>query len=276
MAILDAHVHVWTSDTTRYPLAPGIDAAEMQPKSFTAEDLLRECRPEGVERIVLIQVRFYGFDNRYMLDTMKRYPGVFAGVAVVDWTSPRPDEAMERLAREGVRGFRIRSAGLPPESWAETPSIERMFRYAADHGLAICPLLDPPALPSLARMCARHLRTRVVIDHLARIGGDGEIREADVHTLCQMAHFPEVRVKVSAFYALGRKRPPHDELEPLVRRIYEAFGAKRLMWGSDAPLALRDESYRDSLALVRDGCAWLKPDEREWILRRTAEQLFFA
>jgi predicted TIM-barrel fold metal-dependent hydrolase len=158
----------------------------------------------------------------------------------------------------------------------ETESLDRMFRCAADHGLAICPLLDPDALPSLARMCAKHLKTRVAIDHLARIGEDGEIREADLHALCGMAHFPEVHVKVSAFYALGKKRPPHDDLEPVIRRVHAAFGARRLMWASDCPFAVVDEQYRDSLALVRDGCPWLSADDRQDLLHRTAARVFFA
>ena len=275
MPIIDAHVHVWTPDTERYPLAKGFTKADMKPASFTPEELLTHCKPEGVDRIVLIQMSYYGFDNSYMVDTMRRFPGVFGGVGVVDWTARRPDEAMAALAKDGVRGFRVYPAKAPIETWMETDSFDRMFRYARDHHLALCPLIDASALPSLSRMCAKHLDTTVVIDHLCRIGIDGTIREADVHALCEMAHFPEVRVKVSAFYALGKKKPPHDDLEPLIRRVHGAFGAKRLMWASDCPFAVVDEKYRDSLALVRDGCPWLKPDEREWLLRKTAQAVFY-
>ena len=91
-----------------------------------------------------------------------------------------------------------------------------------------------------------------------------------------LAHFPEARVKVSAFYALGRKKPPHDDLEPLIRQVFDAFGPQRLMWASDCPFAVQDEKYRDSLALVRDRCPWLKPEDRQWLLRKTAAGFFFA
>ncbi|HTE17980.1 MAG TPA: amidohydrolase family protein, partial [Armatimonadota bacterium] len=201
---IDAHSHVWTPDTERYPLAPGFTKEQMQPPSFTPEELFAQCRPEGVRRVVLIQMSYYRFDNRYMLDMMRKHPGTFGGVGMVDWTAPKPDVEMLRLAKQGVRGFRVPSGNEPAENWMETESFDRMFRCAADHRLAICPLMNPRGLPSLSRMCAKHLKTRVVIDHLCRIGIDGEIRDADVHALCMMAHFPEVRVKVSAFYALGK------------------------------------------------------------------------
>jgi predicted TIM-barrel fold metal-dependent hydrolase len=273
---IDAHVHVWTPDTSKYPLAAGFKKENMQPPSFTPEELFSHCKPLGVERIVLIQMSFYGFDNSYMLEQMKRFRGVFGGVGVVDWNGPKPDEDMKRLARGGVRGFRVRCADEPAPDWLETEGFERMFRYGADEGLAICPLMNPKGLPSLMRMCAKHPKTRVVVDHLCRIGIDGEIRDADTHSLCALAHYPEVRVKVSAFYALGRKKPPHDDLLGIIRPVYDAYGAERLMWASDCPFAVDREKYDDSMATLRDRATWLTHEDRDWIFRRTAEKIFFG
>src|SRR4051812_31975770 len=82
---VDAHVHVWTPDTQRYPLAPGFTVKkDMVPRSFTPEQLFAHCRPQGVNRVVLIQMNFYEFDNSYMLDQIAHYHGVFRGVAIVD------------------------------------------------------------------------------------------------------------------------------------------------------------------------------------------------
>ena len=77
---IDAHVHVWTPDNKRYPLAQGFKKEDMKPASFTPEELFAHCRPVGVTRIVLIQMSFYRFDNSYMLDMMSRHKGTFSGV----------------------------------------------------------------------------------------------------------------------------------------------------------------------------------------------------
>jgi predicted TIM-barrel fold metal-dependent hydrolase len=63
MRFIDAHVHVWTPDTARYPLAHGFKQEDMKPASFTPEELFRHCKPAGVGRVNLIQMSFYGFDN---------------------------------------------------------------------------------------------------------------------------------------------------------------------------------------------------------------------
>jgi predicted TIM-barrel fold metal-dependent hydrolase len=275
MAYIDAHVHVWTPDTAHYPLAAGFKRDDMKPASFTPEQLMAHARPTGVDRIVLVQMSFYGFDNSYMLDTMKGFPGAYGGIAVVDWTSPKPDQAMLDLLEHGVRGFRIYPKDVPLERWVESAGFERMFAAGAESGQAMCCLINPDALPSLDRMCRRHPKTPVVIDHLCRIGVDGQVRDADVAALCRMAEREQVRVKVSAFYALGKKQPPYDDLAPMIQRVYEAYGAKRLMWATDCPYQVDDHTYADSVNLVKNRLAFLSDDDKKWILEKTAEGLFF-
>src|SRR5207237_2723443 len=105
MNYLDAHVHVWTPDTTRYPLAAGFKKEEMKPDSFTPEELFKHCKPSGVGRINLIQMSFYGFDNFYMLDMIAKHPDVFVGTAVINPLGKDPAREMEQLARKVVRAY---------------------------------------------------------------------------------------------------------------------------------------------------------------------------
>jgi predicted TIM-barrel fold metal-dependent hydrolase len=200
---------------------------------------------------------------------------MFSGVGIVDPSAPAPDQTMKELARRGVRGFRI-VPGASRQTWLDSDGMETMWKTGAKERLAMCPLIGPEALPSVDRMCSRHPGTPVVIDHLARIGADGAIREADVKALCALAKHRNVKVKVSAFYALGRKQPPYTDLEPLIRGVYDAYGARRLMWASDCPFQVQNgHRYIDSIALVREGLPFLSPEDRDWILGRTAATVFF-
>ncbi|MEY4940528.1 MAG: hypothetical protein RIQ93_2263 [Verrucomicrobiota bacterium] len=274
---IDAHSHLWTPDTDRYPLMEGFAKADMRPPSFTPEELFAHTKPNGVTRIVAIQMSFYRFDNRYMLDSMRRFPGVFSGVGLVDENGPQPQDRMRELARGGVRGFRIRPPEPNAASWLTSPGMAAMWKAGADDGLAMCPLINPAAFPAVAKLCERFPRTRVVIDHCGRVGADGEIRESDLAALCALARFPLVHVKTSAFYALGKKQPPYTDLAPLIKRLRDAFGAERLMWASDCPYQVqKDHTYAASIGLIRNGLNFLSATDREWMLRRTAEKIFFS
>ncbi len=261
---IDAHAHVWPA------------RASANPSSFTPEQLLAQAAPCGVERVVLIQMSFFRFDNSYMLSAIQRYPGVFSGVAVVDHASERSQSEMQHLSELGVRGFRIVPDGQP-QTWLDSEGMAAMWSWAAENGLAICPLIDPDALPSIDRMCQRFPQTVVIIDHLARIGVDGRIRDADVSQLCELARHRNIHVKVSAFYALGRKTPPYSDLGPMIRRVVDAYGPQRLMWATDSPFQVQNpHTYSASLALIREHLEFLSSDDREWLLRKTAHRVFFG
>ena len=273
---IDAHVHVWTPDRKLYPFDRRYAGPAADPTSFTPEQLFAHTRPAGVSRIVLIQMSFYGTDNSYMLDAMKRYPSTFSGVAVIDAHSAAVHSEMLRLKRRGVRGFRI-MPGVNIKGWLETEGMLAMWKCGAEQRLAMCCLIGADAIPSVDRMSARFPETPVVIDHLARIGFDGEVRDADVRALCDLSRHRNMYVKISAFYALGKKQYPYTDLGPMIRRVYESFGPHRLMWASDAPFQVQEpHTYAGSLELVRDRLDFLNSHDRDYLLGKTAEQLFFA
>lgn len=276
--IIDAHSHIWTRDIDAYPLAKGITLGHLAPPSFTVEELLNTVQPLGVERIVLIQHRpFHGVDNSYITDTMARYPELFSAVACIDETAAHPEREMDRLKQLGVRGFRIRPGEGGTERWRDSEGICTMWRHAGESGLVICPLIDADYLPEVDAMCTQYPDVSVVIDHIARIGVDGEIREEDLKNLTQLARHPLVNIKVSAFYALGKKQPPHTELIPMIRRLYDAFGPERLMWASDSPYQMGGpNTYADSLALITDRIDFLTPSDKQWLLRKTAARVYFG
>jgi predicted TIM-barrel fold metal-dependent hydrolase len=278
MNFIDAHVHVWTPDTAHYPLAEGFKKADMKPASFTPEELFKHTRPNGVARVNLIQMSYYGFDNKYMLDMIALYPDVFVGTAIVDPLGADPAREMTRLRREGVRAFRIYpSLGkVPVDAWLQPAGYSKMFDTAARNNQALSCLISPDALPELERMCRKFPDTTVIIDHLCRIGSTEAIRDQDVEALCGMARFKNVLVKVGAFYALGKKKAPYTDLAPLIQNVIKAFTARRCMWESDCPFQVSDgHKYADSINLIQTGLPFLTDDEKSYLLQRTAADFFF-
>jgi predicted TIM-barrel fold metal-dependent hydrolase len=272
---VDAHVHVWTPDRQHYPRSGRDRDARFETASFTPEQLFANAKPCGVNRVVLIQMNFYGFDNSYMLDAIGKYKDAFRGVAVVDESAPDVSRTMRKLSTLGIRGFRI-SSGTQSQTWLESPGMAAMWKCAAETSQAMCALVNPEDLPSLDRMCTRFPDTKVVIDHLARLGMAGPLRDSDVSMLCNLARHKHVHVKVSAFYALGKKSYPYTDLADTIRRVRDAYSASRLMWGSDSPFQEENgNTYAGSIELVRDRLDFLTPDDRQWMLRKTAEEVFF-
>jgi predicted TIM-barrel fold metal-dependent hydrolase len=256
----------------------------MKPASFTPEDLFKHTKPNGVNRINLIQMSFYGFDNSYMTHMIALHKGVFAGTAVIDPAGREPGRLMTKLAREGVRAFRVYPGlerGIRPnagagKNWLEAEGFGKMFAAGEKNNQAISCLIGPDALPDLDRTCKKYPGTPVIIDHLCRIGADGTIRDSEVDALCAMAKHKKVLLKVGAFYALGKKKAPYTDLAAFIEKVVKAFGPQRCMWESDCPFQVSDgHTYKDSIELVRSRLKFLSADDRDWLLRKTAEKFFF-
>ncbi|HVJ86047.1 MAG TPA: amidohydrolase family protein [Caulifigura sp.] len=275
---VDAHSHIWTDDVAKYPLVNNQPVSKLAPRTFTADELLAIARPVGVSRVVLIQHRpYFGVDNRYLVDVIAAYPGVFSGVACIDAEQATPEREMQRLKGLGFRGFRIQPGEGGAARWIDSPGINAMWSAAAREGLAICPLLGAEELGQVDEMCRKYPETTVVVDHFARIGMTGDFPEKDVQALVGLKRYHRVNVKVSAFYFLGRKKPPYDDLAPLIRRVLDAFGPDRLMWGSDCPYQLgAGNNYAASLELIQKGLDFLIASDREALLRKTATRVFFS
>lgn len=273
---IDAHSHIWTPDTSQFRLQPGMTPDDLAPRSFTDAELMAVARPCGVGRVVLIQhTYFHGYDNSYLIDAWRRHPDVFRVVGMVDDLRQKCGIAMKQFLKQGVTGFRIAPRkGIT--DWLQTDGMTDMWKTAAETRQPMCCLINPEDLPGVDAACRRHPDTPVVIDHFARIGIDGTIRESDLDKLCALAKHKHVKVKISAYYALGDKKPPHHELIPMIRRLYETFGARRLMWASDCPYQLDGANdYEPSIALIRDTIDFVSDTERRQLLKDTAEETFY-
>ena len=276
---IDAHVHVWTSDIERYPLADGMTKENMNPPSFTPEELFRHTKDSGVTRVNLIQMSYYGFDNAYMLDMMERYPGTFAGTAIVDPFGLDPAAEMLRLAAQKCYAFRIQPSHSkePPESWLQPEPMDILFATAAAHNLALSALIRLDGLPEVERMCAKYPDAPVIIDHLNLIatGDSWPVQEEHIAAIRRLSRHKNVYMKVGAFYALGDHTPTHVELLPVIQLVVEAFTPQRCMWESDSPFQMTNHTYDSSIALIRDHADFLSPSDKNAILRDTAARLLF-
>lgn len=270
---IDAHSHIWTSDVKRFPLAPGKTVADLNPRSFTPQTLIALGKTENVTRHVLISHSIYhGFNNDYYIYATKKYPSVFAIVGAMDPRLERIPSLMRANRKLGITGYRILPKG--DANWLQAASMQTMWKTGATNRIAMCPLIDPQYIAALDPMCKQFPNTTVVIDHCARIDTQ---HNTELDHLCALSKHPNVYVKVSAFYAFGAKQPPYLEQASKIKQLYEAFGPERLMWASDCPYQLENgNTYSASIALVRDRLNFLNTNDKDWILRRTAEKVFFS
>ncbi|MDA0711831.1 MAG: amidohydrolase family protein, partial [bacterium] len=107
MMRIDSHVHVWTMGEP--PFEHNNDMSPRRPDyPGLVEDLIRYMDLNRIDRTIMIQCMYHGYDNRYMCDCIRRFPDRLHGVALIDPQKPDAPEILERLHREhGVQGMRL-------------------------------------------------------------------------------------------------------------------------------------------------------------------------
>ena len=283
---VDAHSHLWSTDRKHYPLAPGAKEENVQPKGFDIGTFFSVAGSEGVGRVVAVgHTLHFGTDATYLIDLLKARPGQVAVQAYLDHEAPGVTDRMLQLKAQGAKAFRINVLTPWKDYLPERHPLMQVYQTAAMNRLVICLLTNPDWLPQLDRLSEMFPATTVVIDHFARIGVDGfgqtppvpgTIKPGDVANLARLARHPLTHVKLSAYYALGRRTPPYDDMLPVIHELIGAYGPERLMWGSDSPYQWAEgQGYRASISLIRDRLDVTVAD-REWLLRKTAERVYFS
>jgi L-fuconolactonase len=264
---IDAHVHVWAHDP-RFPFAAG---AHVPPGDFSVERLIALMRAHAVDRTVIIQVIHYKWDNRYLADVLRRYPRLFHGVCRVNPEDPAAPDALSRLVEEGFSGVRLSPSATPEGDWIRGPLMPPLWKRCAALRVPMTLLIPVTRLPDIVPLLDANPDLTVVIDHMA----DCPVNRPDLlRLLLDLHRYPRLFVKISHMWSLSHEHFPYPDAQEQVKRIYDVYGAARLMAATDWPIALNLLDYAGRLSLYRDHLSWLSSADRDLILGGTAQRVW--
>lgn len=278
--MIDAHVHVASSDETRYPRTPTGAGSEWWRSNGDAARLATVLDEADVEHAVVVQaIGVYGYDCRYALDAVAASDGRFALVGAVDMDGPDPAQALADLATSaqvaggpgdtgarrlaGVRAFGVGAAGT---AWLGDGRGDALWALDAELDTVVVPTVFTDQLPALRALLERQPAATVALDHCAFPDMAPADRRGD---LLHLADLPQLHLKITS-HNLDDGGDPAAFLEPLV----VAFGPERLVWGSDHPQH-QSLTYAAMVGLARDAGRNLDPHAQTALLDGNARRLWF-
>ena len=269
MFITDAQVHIWELSTPQRPWpSPPRPAPPHRPQPFSKDDLLREMDAADVQRAVLVPPSWTGEQNDLALEAARMHPERFAVMGRIDYTAP---DARAQLAnwkqQPGMLGLRFTFARPELQAPLNEGRVDWVWAEAEKAGLPVMMIVAPAQLPLVARIAERHPNLKLVMDHLALHSRTKEPEAfADLDKLLVLAKRPNVATKATCLPSYARDSYPYASLHPYLRRVYDAFGPKRLFWGTD--LTRLPCTYRQAITLFTEELPWLTADDKSWIMGR--------
>ena len=268
MTITDAQIHVWEVDRPGRPWPQPPRNTPQREGGFSAVEALAAMDAIGVDRAVIVPPTWIGENNSTALEAAAAHPGRFGVMGRFDLTVPdRAERLRDWLQQPHMLGIRMTFIGAPPASVLDDGSLEWFWSACERHGIPLMLLLGN--MPEKAAPIAeRHPALTIVIDHMALnlTVPPGPASWESIDRTVALARFPKVHVKVSSAPNFSTEAYPHHDIEGYLRKLYDAYGARRLFWGADFT-RLRG-TYANCLRMFAEDLDFLSAEDRAWITGR--------
>ena len=252
-----------------------------------ADDLIRDMDANGIEKAVLLQGNYYGFQNLYTWDAVMRYPDRFAGAAMYDPYAMGMQRVRDHLFRElGFTAVKFELSvgsgimGMHPELRLYDSVMVDAIDYAAGCGQVIILDIGKYGSPSwqveaAEKLVRRHPETKFVFCHLLAPNGREEDEAGWLGAMNRLA-LPNVWMDISSLsHNVRPDVAPYGKTRRYLAAARDILGADHLLFGTDYPSVLKEMSYEDCIAIIRDAECF-NEKEKAQILHDNADCVFFG
>jgi predicted TIM-barrel fold metal-dependent hydrolase len=279
--LIDSHMHLFAGDPARFPYNSG----SYKPKPLPVEEYVKFVPKAHIDHTVIVHPEPYQDDHRYLEYCFAHEPSphFFKGTCLFDPIDPKTPKRIEVLMLRNrgrivaLRIHEIHPAGTPSTTTGvirdrdlKNPQMAVTWRAAHDLGLAIQLHCIPHYAVQIGELAAKFPDMPIILDHLAR---PGQGTPEEYEQVLKLAALPRVYMKYSSTgVESASKQPfPHRDAKPLVKRVYEAFGADKIIWGGLGGNMAAFQQETELFDLMFD---FVQEPERKKLRGLTAQKLF--
>ena len=271
MLITDSQVHIWEVDRADRPWPKPLRNQPQLPDGFSAEQMIAAMDTAGVDRAVIVPPTWVGENNLTAQEASEKYPGRFAVMSRFD-----PQAADARSSLKGwlqqphMLGIRMTFRVGPYSSWLDDDTLHWFWAACEELGVPVMVLVSGVAR-KIQPVAERHQGLKLIIDHMGCDLSSKDGAFATLDDLLALARYQNVSVKTSSAPCFSQEPYPFRDIEPHLRRIYDAFGPRRMLWGAD--LTRLTSTYEECLKHFQEGLDFLSEDDKEWVLGRSLAEI---
>ena len=247
---IDVQVHAYERNHPGRPWAGFLQG----PDQVTGDDMVEAMDKVGVDGAILISpFSLYQYDASYALEVYAKHPGRFGLVRPFDSDSVSPaDDVANWAATTGVVGARVMLTAK--EYQADDTGLNAILAGGAKAGIPIN-VMCSGKLPLMAELARRNPNTSMIIDHvgLAQPFLPPAPPEpfGDLDNVIALAALDNVSIKISGAGTLSHQSFPYPDIWDPLRKVFDAFGIDRCMWGTDWTRAIGVLNYEQGVEAFR-------------------------
>jgi L-fuconolactonase len=270
----DSHNHFWRYRADEYGwIGKGMDIIR---RDFLPSDLLVNLRTAGIDGTIAVQARQTMEETEWLLQLSHAHDFIRGVVGWVPLTEPTLNAVLERLCEHReLKGVRHVVHDEPDDDFILRANFNQGIQQLQGFGLVYDVLIFERHLPQTIQFVDRHPGQIFVVDHIAKPRIQTKELSPWRERIVELARRDNVYCKISGMVteASWTDWKPED-LKPYFDTVLAAFGARRLMFGSDWPVLLVASSYASWADSVRKFMSPLSSAEQDRIMGGTAFEVY--
>ncbi len=273
--LIDTHLEIWDLDP-RFPFAhperPDFKAKDRAP----VQNQIEQMRDFNIRYAVLINPRYYGWDNRYISYALHKHPDKFVAHGLLNPLDPKAADNLRFWVEEhGFQGMRFSPIYHPQATWLNSKEHYPLWREAERLGAVFNYYILPQQMAMLEDMAERFPGVKIVVDH----AGKPDLKLADpwpeFRKMFRLKKFPQVWISNSEPYEMSElKEYPYRDTWPFYKAIYEEFGPDQLVWGTGYPRPRWELPMDLELEFVDKWCDFYSAEARAKLLGGNALKIW--
>lgn len=271
---IDSHQHFWRYNEQDYGwMQPGMGILK---KDHLPDELLPLLRSAKVDGTMAVQARQTLEETYWLLQLADQYSLILGVVGWVDLCSDQLRQQLERFsAHSKLRGVRHVIQDEPDDQFMLREDFIRGIGLLAEYGLTYDLLLFPRHLPIACELVAKFPDQPWVLDHIAKPAIKSGQHEPWATDIRRLATFPNVFCKVSGVVTEADPQAwQTTDFRPYLDVVFEAFGSKRIMFGSDWPVCTLAATYAEVVKVVSNYVQTFSENEQADIWGETAQRFY--
>lgn len=266
---IDAHQHFWRYSPEEYGWIN--ESMKVIRRDFAPADLQSNLKAAGLSGSVAVQARQSLEETEWLLGLAQKFPFIRGVVGWVRLASPEARQDLERFsAAPQLKGVRHVVQG-EAAGFLDGAAFNAGIREVTSLHLTYDVLIFARQIEEAIRFVDRHPGQVFVLDHIAKPVVFGAPDTTWQRSLRELAKRENVSCKFSGVVTEvpGWSWTP-DLLRPYFDVVLNAFGPRRLMFGSDWPVCSVAIDYVRWVNFLRTCTHALSAEEQDWIFSRSA------
>ncbi|RVU00458.1 amidohydrolase [Mucilaginibacter limnophilus] len=260
---IDSHQHFWQYNPVKDSWIT--DEMAVLKNNFLPADLKPELESHGFEGCVTVQAGQTEDESLFLVELTEQNSFIKGVVGWVDLVAENVEERLNYFSQyEKLKGFRHILQGETNRAYMLQPEFKHGIAKLKQFDFTYDILINNDQLIYISEFVDLFPDQLFVIDHLAKPNIKAKEIEEWKKYIIEIAKRPNVYCKVSGMVteADWANWQPAD-LHPYLDVVFEAFSAKRVMYGSDWPVCLLAATYSQWYETIDDYCSRLSESEQE-------------